>query len=153
MTPLQSRRFLGLISNPGKSPSVHFNLDRGRYLSFEGSYKYKKGALKAVEAYAPKDEKLHQIVKSLQDIQRVNFYQLRAACSHGRERLRVSAERYDDKELTEGADDHVQELLNDFAHWILNRLENEVDYLSSEECLIERAEANGYEFDENGREI
>jgi hypothetical protein len=147
---LESRSWTNSYGFKGKSPSVYFDTDRGRFCSFEGSYQYKKGALKAVKMECPKDEKLHHLVKDLQDVQKVNFYQLRASTSHGRECLRVSVERYDDKELTDGAEDAVTEALDDFGYRILNNLDKEIDYLSSDEYLGETAEANEYEFDESG---
>lgn len=41
---------------------------------FEGTYRYKKGALKTVKEYAPQDTTLHQIVTDLQYIQAKHFF-------------------------------------------------------------------------------
>ena len=55
---------------------------QGDGAQFEGDYEYKKGSLKAVKEYAPKDVELHSIVKQLQEIQRKNFYRLWANVKH-----------------------------------------------------------------------
>lgn len=63
-----------------------------------------------------------------------------------------------DEEIFDGSADVVideligaaQEIANDFAHWIYRRLEEEHDYQSSEEQLIDTAEANEYTFDAYG---
>jgi hypothetical protein len=146
---LESRSWTNSYGFKGKSPSVYFDTDRGRFCSFEGSYQYKKGALKAVKEEYPTDEKLHRLVKNLQYIQKVNFYQLQASTSHGRECLRVSTERYDDKQMVNGSD--IGEALDDFGQWILSNLDKEIDYLSPDEYLEDTAACNEYEFDEDGR--
>jgi hypothetical protein len=146
---LESHSWTNSSGFKGASPSVYFNIDRGQFCSFEGSYQYKKGALKAVKEEYPADEKLHHLVKALQDIQKVNFYQLRASTSHGRDCLSVSTERYDDKQMVNGSD--IEEALNDFGYWILSNLDKEIDYLSSDEYLEETAACNECEFDEDGR--
>lgn len=44
--------------------------------SFTGRYSYEKGCLKAIKEYAPKDEKLHELVKSIVTRQKPHFYKL-----------------------------------------------------------------------------
>ena len=54
-----------------KGPDIRFSgfSSQGDGACFEGSYNYKKGALKAIRAYAPKDEELHRIVRELQELE------------------------------------------------------------------------------------
>ena len=47
----------------------------------------------------------------------------------------------------------INKVLCDFAHWTYNNLRSEYERLSSEEQLVETAEANGYLFDKSGRII
>jgi hypothetical protein len=123
---------------------------------FEGAYRYKKGALKAVKAYAPQDTDLHGIVQRLQESQRKQFYQLEASCKQTghymhSECMSVDVEhaesRYKD---IEDAEDDIRDELRYFADWIYKRLETEYDYQTSEEVLTEWLIESDYTFDEEG---
>lgn len=126
---------------------------------FEGSYEYKKGGLKEVKEYAPKDAELHEIVADLQELQRKNFYQLSAATkqygfySHsGCMVVDVWDNRtggHADRETTESMTD----ILRLFADWIYTSLENEYEYQDSDVVIDENIRANEYDFDENGERI
>lgn len=143
------------------APTIYFSgfSCQGDGACFEGHYKYKKGALKAVKQYAPLDETLHQIVKELQEIQSKNFYKLIASTKHsGRYyhsgHMDVSVQHVDDNYRDIGMDEvHVRDALRSFADWIYKQLEKEHDYQNSDECIDENILANEYEFDENGKRI
>lgn len=125
---------------------------------FEGYYEYEREGLKKVKDYAPVDERLHRIAKDLQDIQRKNFYQLKANVKQSGHYLheyctRINVDRYDDKEMTEDAEDKVIEYLRDFMRWIYRQLEQQYDYLTSEEAIIETIQANEYEYTEDGEMV
>ena len=88
------------------APTIYYSgfSSQGDGACFEGTYSYKPGSLKAVKDYAGQDERLHRIVKALQDIQRKNFYQLTARCKHSGHYyhsgcMSVDVERSDDKEI------------------------------------------------------
>ncbi len=134
---------------------------------FEGRYEYKAGALKAVKSYAPLDKKLHEIVRELQAAQKAarnrikldirhadNHYvhertmsmELDAECdfdSRGRE---LPQEKW----ITNDQRKAVAEALIRFANWIYRRLEEEHEYLTSDEAVAETITANEYEFTEDG---
>jgi len=125
---------------------------------FEGDYEYKKGAFKALKAYAPKEYELHDIVKALQELQRKNFYRLSANVKHRghyNHEMCTDIQVWSDNESMEGANDEahdgIQELLRDFMHWIYKRLESDFDYLTSEETLREYFTDSDYEFTEDGK--
>ena len=128
---------------------------------FIGSYRYAKGGAKAVKDHAPQDARLHRIATALQDTQRRFGYKITASIVRGRGNH--SHSRSVDIEVdgpdTEGhgrnaalleAFDAVTELLRDFMDWIYRQLEAEYEYRTSEGACIEMAEANEYEWDENG---
>ncbi len=129
---------------------------------FEGSYEYAKGSLKKIKEYAPTDERLHNIAQELQDAQRPFFYGLSATSKHvghyyHDRSVRIDVEKTDFTESWGGdtwvnvdTEDVIAEILRDFMRWIYQRLESEYDYITSEECFIESAKANEYEFDEYG---
>jgi hypothetical protein len=125
---------------------------------FEASYSYEKGAARRIRDHAPKDEELHRIADRLQEIQRANFFQLRAnACHRGRYchaySMEISVERdspnYQD--MTGDAEETVTECLRDLANWLYRQLEREWDYMMSDEYADEGIAANEYTFTESGR--
>lgn len=120
--------------------------------SFVGTYRYAKGALKKIKAYAPQDEELHRIAKALQAVQARHFYMLRAKIESVRDcSIRVSVEHADDPYRDIGdAEDDVRELMNDFNDWMFKRLQDEYEYLTSDEAVEESIIANEYEFDGGG---
>ena len=138
-------------------PTIYYSgfWSQGDGACFEGTYSYKSGALKAVTECAPQDHELHRIVESLQNIQKRNFYQLTARCKHLGHYyhsgcMSVDVDRQDGKEMTDDAEDTVQECMRDFADWIYKSLEDEYDYVTSEAACKESIEANDYEFTEKG---
>jgi hypothetical protein len=124
---------------------------------FEGSYSYKKGSLKAIKKYAPKDEVLHQIAKNLQAIQSENFYKLHASIKHSgyyyhENCTNIDVYHCDDiyRNITKETEGGIKEALRDFMRWIYSTLEKEYDYLTSKENIIETIKANDYEFTAEG---
>lgn len=125
---------------------------------FTGSYAYRKNAARAVREYAPQDTELHAIADALQEVQRVNFYNLSASVKHsGRycHELCTDVTVYDDRyaygDVRAGAAERLTECLRDYMRWIYRRLESEYEYLTSKESIRETILANDYEFTEDGR--
>lgn len=124
---------------------------------FEGDYRYKKGGLAAVKAYAPLDTELHRIVKALQETQRRAFYKLTATAKHRGHYnhsgcMAIDAYHVDDQwrdidSLAEG----IKESMRDFADWIYRQLEREYEYQNSDEQVDDIIRANQCTFTENGK--
>lgn len=117
----------------------------------EGTYSYRRNALREVTTYAPQDTELHRIVRSLQDVQRRNFYRLTANLRH------CNAHYYHEMTVAIDVDDAsewdtevLKNALRDYMRWIYRRLESEYEYATSEEAITEMAEANDYRFREDG---
>jgi hypothetical protein len=138
---------------------------------FEGSYRYKKGAVKAIKSetgfgfknqhglVSKGDEELIRIATELQEVQRRNFYRLYATIKqsghyhHSRctsIEVEDSENRYRD---LKGDDEVVTELLRDFMDWIYKQLEREYEWQSSDEQVDEAITINEYDFDEEGKRI
>jgi hypothetical protein len=123
---------------------------QGDGAAFEGHYRYARGSVAKITAYAPKDQDLQEIAQRLAGIQRRNFYALQATIeARGSSHMRIAVER-EDAVLTIGAEDDVTEALRDLAHWLHGRLEAEYAFLTSDEEVDEVLLANGYTFTEAG---
>ena len=123
---------------------------QGSGCCFSGYYSYRKGWKKELKGYAPKDNDLLIIGKELQSIQRKSFYSLAGEIKGDDRYWRTNIELHWQYSEHEQA---INDVLSNFADWIYNNLRREYEWLTSEEQLIETAEANGYMFDESGRII
>lgn len=123
---------------------------------FEGSYKYRKGAAKAIRQHGPQDTGLHHIADQLQAVQKRHFYRLTASCNHrghyyhsGCMSVNVDYSGDDYRDIGD-AEIEITDLLRAFADWIYSQLEAEYDYQISDESVDENIRANQYEFTETG---
>lgn len=126
-----------------EDPAIYFSgfYHQGSGSCFNGTYRYAKGAPKAVTP------SLAQVAKDLQAIQKKNFYGLEATIKAKDNYISIQPFKRDDY-----ADcDELEEALNDFNAWIYKTLQDEYEYLSSFEQFLETCEANDYNFDENGK--
>jgi len=143
-----------------QTPCIWFTgfYSQGDGACFEGIYTYEKGAARHIREYAPQDEELHRIAARLFDVQRDNFFQLRADATHrGRYyhaySMDIAVERDSPacQDMTAGAEDAVTECLRDLANWLYRQLEREWDTMMSDEYADEGIAANAYTFTESGR--
>ena len=137
---------------------IHFSgfWSQGDGACFEGGYEYVKGSVKAIKDYAPQDTELHNIATGLYDLQRRHFYSLYANVEHrGRDvhELCTDISVYNSRSnWNDEIDcDELRDLLRDFMRWIYKRLRDEYEYITSDEVLSELAEANEYQYTENGK--
>lgn len=144
------------------APHIHFTgfWSQGGGASFEGHYAYRKGAVKDVMNYAPVDAELHRIAKTLQTCQRKAFYSARATITQsGRYyhsstmSINVETRLPVSNTIFRECEDTIEHAMRDLAEWLYRCLEDEYEYLTSEEAFEVLAGANGWEFDENGNWI
>ncbi len=157
-------------------PKIGFSgfWSQGDGASWEGRYRYAKGALKKLQEEAPakyqygKEDgsleetvnpsnlELHRIAKGLQDVQRRHFYRLEATSTHRGHCLHSGCMSIEVQDIEDpyrdigDAEDDVTDLLRDFADWIYRRLEEEYEWLNSDEQVDESIRCNEYTFDEDG---
>ncbi len=143
-----------------EDPCIWFSgfWSQGDGAAWEGVYSYRKSAAADLRAYAPKDKTLHRIVETLQAAQRQNFYQLRAEVTHRGNcyhaySMAISVTRNSSAaaEITGNAEPIVSDALRDLANWLYRQLEQEYEYLTSDQAVDETLVANGYTFTEEGR--
>jgi hypothetical protein len=143
------------------SPNISFSgfSSQGDGASFEGSWYYKPGMSKAIRAYAPKDSKLYTIAKDLHEIQKRNRYNVRSrifSVSHQyahEHTVRVESEFYDGTWVSDETNEAIKEAIRNLMRWIYSRLNDEYNYHTSDEYILELIDSNGYEFTENGKLI
>ncbi len=150
------------IDRKGKNtPAIYFSgfWSQGDGACFEGSYRYKKGWRKELQEYAPRNEHnadIWQIAEALQAIQASQFYKLEATCRHrGHYQhsgcMSVEVEHAEDRYRDIGdAEGEIRDQLRLFADWIYGHLEQEHDWLTSDEQVDESIRANEYTFNEDG---
>ncbi len=139
-------------------PLIHWSgfSSQGDGASFEGTYRYKKGAAKAIREYAPQDSELHGIADRLQAIQARHLYSIRARIStSGRycHEYTMSADctsLLDDRAIDDRTTDDTLDEMRDFARWIYRRLRDEYEYTLSDEAIDAEIEVNEREFTEDG---
>lgn len=142
-------------------PSIYFSgfSSQGDGACFEGTYRYKKGGLKAVTGERPKDTELHRIVRGLQEVQASQFYKLVASTKHTGHYYHsycMSVDVWHDDDRYRdigGTEEDVRDLLRSFADWIYDKLEAEYDYQTSDEAVEESILCNEYEFEEDGSRV
>ena len=122
------------------------NFDTDLYCIFNAEYEYARGAAKAVRDEFPWADDLHDVARKLQDLQKRHFYSLSCAVTEGRTTNRYSCFRFGDDYECEDLGD----IIDDFAYWAWILLQDEYEYLTSDEVIEEMIEANEYEFDEAG---
>lgn len=152
-------------------PTIYFSgfSSQGDGACFEGSYRYKKGAVAAIKketgfGFKDKegvvhtgDQTLIEIAQGLQDVQQRNFYRLRATVKHSGHYshsrcTNIEVEDYENQYRDlKGDDEVVAELLRDFMTWIYKQLREEYEHQMSDEAVDENITINEYDFDENGR--
>ncbi len=143
-----------------QDPCIWFSgfWSQGDGAAWEGVYSYRKSAAAELRPYAPKDKTLHRIAESLQAAQRQNFYHLRAEVTHRGNyyhaygmAIEVTRDSPCAQEMAGSAKSTIADALRDLANWLYRQLEQEYEYLTSDEAVDETLVANGYSFTEEGR--
>jgi hypothetical protein len=140
-----------------KKPCIYWSgfWSQGDGLSFEGWYKYKKGALQAITKEWPQEKDLHDIAKALQDLQKPYFYSLSATIYKTESRyshaytMQVEAES-ERRQVDRSDEAALLDLMREFAFWAYRLLEREYDYQNSDAVIDESIIINEYEFYSNG---
>lgn len=137
---------------------------QGDGASFEGTYTVAPDASAAIRAEAPQDETLHRIADQLSLLQTTRRLlglepfsaTIRTSGNYSHSGTMDITINYDVDEDDEAFYDDsleksVTQLMRDFADWIYNQLENEHDYLTSDEVVDEQLAEE--KFDEAGAVI
>ena len=147
----------------GGEPCIYYSgfCSQGDGACFEGSYSYRKGAVRAVKEYAPTDGELHAIVERLQRAQARYLFGLTAKCKHSGHYyhsgcMQVDVETGNDiinQSKWNDAESEVTAALRQFADWIYNQLEQVYDWETSENQAREYLENADDEYTADGKII
>jgi len=153
---------IGITIDKGKHGyHAYFDLDRGNYFAFDGSYSYKKGWREAVRKEWGTDSFTKPLSK--QDItltflrnfsyleweaQYVHWWSVNCTCTSGNHgRMSINADC--DCDHYHGAPEkECDEIIGAFCSWAWDILEAEYEYLQSDEYV--ENDLRGYEFDKAG---
>ena len=131
---------------------------QGDGASFEGAYEYAPATARAIRAHAPKDAELHAIADALAQVQRRNFYQLRAVirqsgryCHEYTMSVEVERDSPAGQAMTDDAENTVIDAMRDLARWLYRQLEREYDHHTSDAVVDETVIVNGLTFTAEGR--
>lgn len=135
-------------------PSIFFSgfYYQGSYCYIEADYRYRKGSVKAIKKEFPNETELHSIAERLQAEQRKHFYKLgaRLDCQYRNGQgvdVFHTEERYRD---IGGTEEEIRDILREFSSWIYSKLEQEYEWLNSDEVIEEAILCNDYQFTEDG---
>ena len=127
---------------------------QGEGACFDGDYRYAPNAAKHIDQET-NDEELLRIAKELtlmQLTQRLLGLEYFTAVIHAERNnsIRTEIRDWGVDEVGEPDEKTFTQLMQDFADWIYARLEDENDYLYSDEYVDERLSENDCVFDEDG---
>ena len=132
---------------------LFFSLDRDRDVTFDGTYSYRPGNLAAIKKNYP-DKDLIQLAEGLQELQRKNHYGVRMRLSprhHRGQQVQV----WDAKgmEASDELEEAAVDLVKSFRHWMLRRLEETYEHLTSVETFLEESGNGEHLYLETGKEF
>ena len=142
------------------APKIYFSgfSSQGDGACYEGGYRFARDSVARMRAHAPQDADLHAIAAHLLDVQRRNFYQIRAEIRHaGRYcheysmQIAVRRESATGQDMSNADEETVIDALRDLARWLYRQLEAEYDFITADAQVDEAIRANRYSFTEDGR--
>lgn len=139
-----------------RAPNIWWSgfCSQGDGACFEGTYSYKPDAVAKLKAELQDDHELVGIAEQLVELQREHLFALQARVRHtGRYYHEHSVEITAENTRTgEGEDEGpVSEVLRDMMRYLYRTLDDQNDYINSDEHIDEAIEINEYTFDEEGR--
>jgi hypothetical protein len=141
------------------APKIYFSgfSSQGDGACYEGGYRFMRDSVGRMRTHAPQDADLHAIAACLLDVQRRNFYQIRAEIRHaGRYcheysmQIAVRRESPTGQDISNADEETVIDALRDLARWLYRQLEAEYDFITADAQVDQGIRANGYSFTEEG---
>ena len=143
-------------------PKIYFSgfSSQGDGASFEGVYRYKKGALKAIREYAPQDTTLHHIATELQALQKRNMYQLvgritqsGSYCHEYTMRFEVERQTETRHQPTEDAEETIKNAMRSLVRWLYKSLSETYFDITSDQSVETDIMERDVKFTRTGKPI
>lgn len=157
---LLSAKSVPLIGGGSRAaPKIYFSgfSSQGDGACYEGGYRFARDSVGRMRAHAPQDTDLHAIAAGLLDVQRRNFYQIRAEIRHaGRYcheysmQIAVRRESATGQDMSNADEETVIDALRGLARWLYRQLEAEYDFIAADDQIDEAIRLNRYSFTEDG---
>lgn len=138
-----------------------FNLDRGSYVQYDAHFY--STLLKLDELSDKQKDELKEFIEPITEqaalcaIHSQGSYLYANITPTGRTSLNVDWEVWNSYDYNEAQEllngKAIEEAFDAFADWIQARLQEDYDYLTSDEAIEESIIANEYDFDEDGKRI
>lgn len=141
------------------APKIYFSgfSSQGDGACYEGGYRFVRDGVGRIRSYAPQDADLHAIATRLLDVQRRNFYRIRAEIRHAggycheySMQIAVHRENATGQDMSVADEEIVIDALRDLARWLYRQLEAEYDFITADQQVDEAIRANSYSFTEDG---
>ena len=119
---------------------------------FEGDFGYNPKCAQKMKEYAPMDKELQRIAQNWQDLQKDNFYQIYGSVKHSGHYYHKYCTSFDIMNKKTGdnvnaeTENATMKIMRDFMSWLYKNLNDQYDYLTSEEAIKETLICNEYTF-------
>lgn len=118
---------------------------------FSARFSREKRCLQKVKSYCPKEEEILNIIEKIQsEIPLHEEYEIKHSGRYYHEYC-TNVYYLGDNEKAEQLDERFLELSRQLMIILYKKLDDEYDYLNSDEAIIEHIKANNYEFTKDGR--
>lgn len=135
----------------GDEPEIAYSVGGSQdYAATSGNIKYKKGFMeKIVRNYGP-DTELLKVATDWRNLQRKNFYALTAKLTIGKECTicTVHDERHHHGWSTTEQESDVSDVVADFNHWAMKKIQGELEFQTSMESIESFYEGQEFEIEE-----
>lgn len=158
----ETRVWRNSYGHQGSEYNFEFDIDYGGFFRWRGSYEYNKEALKQIKADFGGEwgKELISYAEQLKKFQRRWFY--RVKCSSGSQypnNTKVYQAAWNnpagayDNDLPAEYEKEFDQIMRHIESWCLQILQNEWEYLTGEEYVLERFSEDNYWFDSFGNVV
>jgi len=129
---------------------------------FDGRYDYHSGGVELLKEYAPNDSELHRIATELNEVQQLYENEIFARTTHTSHychehsmtidvECTAEDENCEPIEVSPESEERIKKALRSFARWIYSKIEDQYEYIMSDDAVSETLISNEYEFTSDGK--
>lgn len=136
----------------GDEPKVAYSVGGSQeYAATSGTIQYQKGFMDKLRRDYGTDAELMKVATDWRNLQRKNFYALTAKLTLGRDCTICTAydERHRHGWSTNEQDSDVSDVVADFNHWAMKKIQGELEFQTSMESIESFYEGQEFEIEED----